>query len=116
MNSKTLGQEVQEPQGNYGRRQESGPWGENCCYQRYIGFLGPAEEEATVVAGKWEEVEGVARGEAAVGAHLHNFLESATCLIFSLPSQQHELVISSNSSNQRNGRRKKFHISWQASP
>ena len=60
MNSKTLGQEVQEPQGNYGRRQESGPWGENCCYQRYIGFLGPAEEEATVVAGKWEEVEGVA--------------------------------------------------------
>ena len=77
---------------------------------------GPAEEEATVVAGKWEEVEGVARGEAAVGAHLHNFLESATCLIFSLPSQQHELVGSSNSSNQQNGRRKKFHISWQASP
>ena len=27
MKSKTLRQEVQEPQGNYERRQESGPWG-----------------------------------------------------------------------------------------
>ena len=55
---------------------------------------GPAEKQATVVTGNWEEVEGIARGEAAMGAHLHHtFLECSTHLIFSLPSQQHELVV-----------------------
>ena len=40
---------------------------------RAESFLGPAEKQATVIAGNWKEVESVARGEAAMAAHLHIF-------------------------------------------
>ena len=77
---------------------------------------GPAEEEATVVAGKWEEVEGVARGEAAVGAHLHNFLESATHFIFSLSAQHGQVAVVNLVQIINKAGGKIVQISWQASP
>ena len=82
----------------------------------YIGFLGPAEKQATVVAGNREEVECVARGEAAMGAHLHSFLKSATHFIFSLSAQHEQAAVVNLVQIINKAGGKIFQISWQASP
>ena len=77
---------------------------------------GPAEKQATVVAGNREEVKCVARGEAAMGAHLHSFLKSATHFIFSLSAQHEQAAVVNLVQIINKAGGKIFQISWQASP